>query len=455
MPKKRKPNAKRHFNPLTKKSHVYKHPYTDTQFKIYKKVIKSGVDPRDVLPAGVTYKNGRLYIEGTGSRKQKINTLIQKSKFQNNIRAAQDSAKADRKAWRALATKLKADNATFRISNPINRKAFDMVDVYLQLNNPTSDHEKVLSMLRQYIDKRINDIKGRSLYMEFVFDDYHLRYFTGEITDFSKAKFARLREKVEQWTEDKDGSDPKHEQYKMKGIRLLISVKRGGGLLKFPHLYSFDRAKLRSKVYCPVVTGNNCLIDCLHQYKENSRRTAKGKVRIHNAIRRDDPSWAHVKKLRTDYDAIRTQLGIPLGSTIETGGKAWNALMDHFNLNADVYVVRKGKFVRYLSSTISERGDRILLWLHGGHYHVVLNPGLVQYEHCQDCGHWVQGKDHTCNKEFCKSCKCNVVKGKAHNCAVNQESKNKKLRYIQPAQAHDEFTATTKIVRQWSQKRLH
>ena len=155
------------YNPFTKKNQKFKHPYTKTLFKLYKRMIKDGLgEPDDVLPKGVTYKNGRLYLAGKGTREQKLKALIRKHKthgiLRKHVEEKQAGDKEARKTWRALAKKLRAPNATFVVAKPIRRKRFGMIDVYLKLKKPTADHQKVLNMLKKYMEmfpKLSNNLK--------------------------------------------------------------------------------------------------------------------------------------------------------------------------------------------------------------------------------------------------------------------------------------------------------
>ena len=440
------------WNPFLKKEMTFKHPYTKTALKIFKYMIKKEGVAASILPAGVTYNNGRIYIDGKGTRKQKIATLLQRHKYQriqkNIIATARTITKERRNRWQALAKQLKAPNTSFDIQHSVALSKFNMVHVILTLKDgPTADHEEVLKQLRAYVDEKIGALNGRTLYMNFDFAGISLRYFTGEISDFSAAKFDRLQQSIDQWSDDQQNYSEK-ERYKMKAIELFVSTPRGGCMHGFPYLYDFEAKKLETKIYCPSVKGNNCLLDCLEQFKFNSRRTKSGAVFRVNQIARDDPSWVGVDERSAYYDGIREELGIALGSSIEVGGKAWNALLRHWSLRADVYVIRKGRFVRILTADPPDTiGDKISLWLHGGHFNVILNLSLVSYVHCQKCGHWVINvAEHTCSQHRCKKCNQYVSNDRDHDCAKLQATNKTNSGIIVPTKAHTAFTARDNII---------
>ena len=125
----------------------------------------------------------------------------------------------------------------------------------------------------------------------------------------------------------------------MQGIRLFVSTPDSGGCAKdgFPHLYGFEGKRLKSLIYCPLVSGNNCLLDCLHRFKHHSRRTKKGKLRISS-----EKSWDAMSS--KTYDAVRKLLGIKVGTTIDVGGEEMKKLLHHHRLSVDVYKVEVGRF---------------------------------------------------------------------------------------------------------------
>ena len=422
------------FNYKLGKQVTVKHPYTKTAFYIYKQMLKDGA-PRSILPAGVVQKHGRLYIRGkkNTTRKQKVEILLHQNKYsrmkQNFLVLATEAGNKRRKKQQELRKSLSATNIKFFNTFKTDHGKFRMQEVYLSLAKPTANHTEVLKQLKRYINKKHRILAGRAVFVEFDFVGVSLRYFQ-KIEHFSRAEFITLMErKIQEWTIDQQPYNFK-ERYKIQGIRLFVSTPDSGGCAGFPHLYGFESKRLKSLIYCPIASNNNCFIDCLHKIKHHSRRTKNKKLRI---------TWKNVQEMNNTYNAVRTLLGIKLGTTIDVGGDDMLKLLHHYKLGADIYKVKQGRFEKIFGS------GGIPLWFHGDHFNVVLNSALLQYKFCNNCGHWII-KDHHCNKHKCKRCNC-YVSG-SHDCAALKCKKigfmNKHL--ITRAVKHTEFIATKNIV---------
>ena len=272
------------FNPKLDKNVTLKHPYTKTAFNIYKQMIKMGT-PLTILPPGITYKNGRLYLHGAKNttRTQKVAALLRKNKYrrmkQNFLVLAKEATTQRRQRMGALRKSLSAPNISFFQDYPKEHGKFRMMETYLRLAKPTANHKKVLKQLKKYVNKKWAALAGRTVFVEFDFVSVSLRYFE-QIDDFSRTDFKkRMEQKIEQWTFDQQSYEAKH-RYKMQGIRLFVSTADSGGCAKdgFPHLYGFPSKKLKPLIYCPVVNKNNCFLDCLHRFKHHSQ-TARHQAR--------------------------------------------------------------------------------------------------------------------------------------------------------------------------------
>ena len=427
------------YNPFIDKESVYQSPYKRTPLRIMKNMILELNYPKSILPYGVKLKNGRLYLKGKRGkpRADKIKKLERRNDFRNLTRKVERKLEAAQKVKlkrvENLKKKLKMRGVSF-VPQERLRDKFNIVEIYLKLKRPTADHEKALALLKKYLKKRVAALRGHEIFMKLDFQHVHLEYFTGNIKVKNLDEtYDHLSDSIDSWSLDQQEYESK-ERYKLAGMRIFVMVHKGGDYTQFPHLKGFVVKDLKPKIYCPRVTSHNCLLDCCDAFKNRKKKMKNARVKI-------------ICESNAEYDKVREAIGLPQGTKIGLGADM-EEVLSHYRLNANIYEVSGNYFAPMLQYELFDDAQTMNLWLYEGHYNLVLNPSLLEYAKCGNCGKWHanRGKNHECDKHFCQKCGLYVSQSHPDDLCKGMKRKRQRRDYVMPAEKHKEYTADKNII---------
>lgn len=354
-----------------------------------------------------------LGLKKTGLNRKKMIDKI------NEMYNAEVASKKPTKAMLKLHEQFKDDHEITKY------KKFDTLKIEVAIP-PTTDKEIVTETIQDYLEKKFDTIKGRTVNVILKFLEVRAEYRTGEFKpnsfdDVSK----KIIESIDSWEFDRKDYKDK-ELWSVNRFVVLISLNAGGCLKSEIKADGWKSQYLRQRLWTPYNDDNNCAIHCFNAFM-NGTVTPTGQVKI-GILKDEKEVVAGVRKEHyKNEEAIMFDKLQPL--------------VDMYKVNAKVYEIGKKK-VELMKEYDSGHLMTINLLLLDGHYHLIVSPNFVQYEKCSICNQFVANvKGH---EQHCKRCKrCGLCYTKEHNICHEYSWKE---RAVKKCAEEKSFTAMNNII---------